>query len=166
MIDSGATGLFLHQKFVNQHRIVTQPLPHPIALFNIDGTRNLAGEITHSARLLSTIDGNPAQLLEYLITNLGSEDIILGLHWLRRVNPHINWKDGKLRMHEPAPRSVTIEELPEPQASNIGGTTQPDEPTLMANPEFLPLPSPDNDELTLPIEESEDQTPLYRLVGN
>ena len=82
MIDSGATGLFLHQKFIDRHKIFTRALPHPITLYNIDGTPNLAGKITHSAQLLSTISGNPPQLLKYLVTNLGTEDIILGLPWL------------------------------------------------------------------------------------
>ena len=82
MIDSGATGLFLHQQFADCHHIFTRRLPHPITLYNIDGTPNEAGKITHSARLLSTIDHNQPQLLEYLITNLGSEDVILGLPWL------------------------------------------------------------------------------------
>ena len=77
MIDSGATGLFLHQRFINRHWIFTKRLPHPITLYNIDsGSPNTAGKITHSAWLLSTVDKNPPQLLEYLITNLGTEDII------------------------------------------------------------------------------------------
>ena len=82
MIDSGAMGLFIHQNFVDKHHISTRPLLHPITLYNINGTPNTAGRITHSAQLLSTIDNNQPQPLEYLVTNLGTENIILGLPWL------------------------------------------------------------------------------------
>ena len=147
MIDSGATGLFLHQRFVKRHRIFAKPLPHPITLYNIDGTPNLAGQITHSARLYSTVDKNHPQLLEYLITNLGSEDIILGLPWLRKVNPNIDWKEGRLSMEsQKVPQKVVIEEAPEPKESNIGGTTsQLLEPNSV---EHIPLPDPTPDETT------------------
>ena len=166
MIDSGATGLFLHQKFIDRHKIFTRALPHPITLYNIDGTPNLAGKITHSARLLSTIDGNPPQLLEYLVTNLGTEDIILGLPWLRKVNPRVDWEKGQLQISHPTPRSLTIEDEPEPKSSNIRGTTQHDEPILAINPEYVPLPSIEDNEPVIETEDPDRSTPLYRLVGN
>ena len=90
MIDSGATGLFLDTQYVHKNRMIKRPLPQSIKLFNIDGSLNRAGSITHSVRLLTEVNGNPPQLLEYLVTNLGTEDIILGLPWLRRVNPDID----------------------------------------------------------------------------
>ncbi|KIK55853.1 hypothetical protein GYMLUDRAFT_109093, partial [Collybiopsis luxurians FD-317 M1] len=100
-------------------------LSHPITLYNIDGTPNFAGQITHSAQLYSTVNKNHPQLLEYLITNLGLEDIILGLPWLRKVNPNIDWKEGHLAILESQkiPQKVVIEEVLEPKESNIGGTT-------------------------------------------
>ena len=162
MIDSGATGLFLHQRFADRHRIFTRRLPHPITLYNIDGTPNEAGKITHSARLLSTIDHNDhPQLLEYLITNLGSEDIILGLPWLRKVNPAIDWKKGQLIITTPTPACLTIEEEPEPCESNIGGTA---DSLLEPNPEYVPLPPPDEEELLQ--WKDNNRAPLYWLMGN
>jgi hypothetical protein len=170
MIDSGATGLFLHQDFVKRHRIFTRALIHPITLYNIDGSVNTAGRITHSAKLLTTVDKNQPQMLEYLITNLGSEDIILGLPWLRRVNPNIDWQAGRLVVPPKSVKKVTIEEVPEPKETNIGGTT---EQLLEANlPEYIPLPPVTLDEYgpTLDTEEtlpySEEGTPLYKLNGN
>ena len=94
MIDSGATGLFLNSTYAQKHHMNIRPLQHPIKLYNIDGSLNRAGSITHSVRLMTQVDKNPPQLLEFLVTNLGNEDIILGLPWLRRVNPNIDWKEG------------------------------------------------------------------------
>ena len=33
---------------------------------------------------------------DFLVTDLGPEDVILGLPWLREVNPTVDWKEGVL----------------------------------------------------------------------
>jgi hypothetical protein len=109
MIDCGATGLFLDLPFVKRHRITQHPLRHPIRLLNIDGTPNQAGSLTHFARLELTVDGVPGWY-DFLITDLGGEDVILGLPWLRQLNPAIDWQKGTLQV--PRRRSsVLVEEL-------------------------------------------------------
>ena len=47
MVDSGATSLFIDHKFVNQHKMLLELLTQPITLYNIDGSLNEAGSITH-----------------------------------------------------------------------------------------------------------------------
>ena len=47
MVDSGATSLFIDHKFVNQHKMLLEPLTQPITLYNINGSLNKAGSITH-----------------------------------------------------------------------------------------------------------------------
>ena len=54
---------------------------------------------------------------DFLATELGGENIILGLPWLRKVNPHINWQQGSI--HIPR-RKVTMEEIPDPDACSRG----------------------------------------------
>jgi hypothetical protein len=34
----------------------------------------------------------------FLVTDLGLEDVVLGLPWLRSVNPNINWVQGELKI--------------------------------------------------------------------
>ena len=46
LLDSGATGLFIDVEFVKEQKLRTCPLPHPIPVYNIDGTTNEAGSIT------------------------------------------------------------------------------------------------------------------------
>ena len=97
MIDSGATALFISQRFVKQNNILLYPLDRGIALHNIDGSKNKAGSITHVAKL-ELIIGNHREKTEFLVTDLGPEDLILGLPWLKRVNPQIEWDTGTMEI--------------------------------------------------------------------
>ena len=95
MVDSGATGKFVGRSFVAKHQILTHRLVKPIPIRNVDGTGNKAGNITDWCQLrlrAGTYDKNT----DFLITDLGSEDMILGLPWLREVNPVIDWETGNL----------------------------------------------------------------------
>ena len=154
MIDSGATGLFLDTQYVKKHHMFTRPLQHQIKLYNIDGSSNSAGHITHSVRLLTSVDGNPPQLLEYLVTNLGTEDIILGLPWLRQVNPDINWKEGRIMVNTEGTSGMTIKDEPPDQP-----------PKIDEHPISLPDPETDEDPINPEIPPSADP-PLYQLNGN
>ena len=49
MVDSGATSLFIDQKYAKRHQMLKIPLKHPITLYNIDGSLNKAGSITHKS---------------------------------------------------------------------------------------------------------------------
>jgi hypothetical protein len=89
MIDSGATALFVSKRFVQCHHIICSPLLNTIALHNIDGSKNKAGSLTHFARLTLTI-GSWNEPTDFLVTDLGPEDIILRLPWLKKVNPTID----------------------------------------------------------------------------
>ena len=49
LIDSGATDNFMHLQFAQQMGIGTKPLPNPRKIWNIDGTMNKGGFLTHYA---------------------------------------------------------------------------------------------------------------------
>ena len=78
MIDSGATAMFINRRFIKQFDILTRPLERTISLHNIDGSQNKAGSLTHSARLQLTV-GSHTEQAEFLVTDLGPEEVILGL---------------------------------------------------------------------------------------
>jgi hypothetical protein len=98
MLDSGATAVFINERFVSQHNILRRPLIRPIALHIIEGSINKAGSLTHFARLTMNISSKYTEKLDFLITNLGPEDIILGLPWLRRINPKVDWDTGTMEL--------------------------------------------------------------------
>ncbi|KAI5115311.1 hypothetical protein M0805_004206 [Coniferiporia weirii] len=95
LIDSGAEGQFIDAKFVIKHRIPTQPLAHPITILNANGTTNKHGTITCYMWRSISINGKTMPTT-FKVTSLGKEDIILGLPWLKRTNPVINWLDGTI----------------------------------------------------------------------
>ena len=97
MIDSGATALFVHDKFVRKHHIAKFPLKHEITVRNIDGTQNKAGKITHFAKLTIKLGGYEGQK-QFLITDVRPKDMILGLPWLKEVNPNIDWTMGEMEV--------------------------------------------------------------------
>ena len=95
MLNSGATGLFINKRYADQVRLPTYPLRSPLPVHNIDGTDNRAGTITHYARVRLQV-GQHDKEWDFLVTELGPEKVILGLPWLREVNPSIDWAEGVL----------------------------------------------------------------------
>ena len=109
MIDSGATALFISRRFIHKHNVFLHTLPREIPLYNIDGSKNTAGSITHFVRLRLSM-GDYVEWLEFLVTDLGPEDVVLGLPWLRRVNPDIDWQGGTMEIgtEEEKPETETL----------------------------------------------------------
>lgn len=109
LLDSGATTNFINKKFVQEHHIRTHNLPSPRPLFNVDGTLNKAGTVNSYASLKLTIREHTEQI-PFTVTNIGSDNTIIGLTWLRQHNPNINWKDGHITLSQ-HPTSTQKEEI-------------------------------------------------------
>ena len=97
MVDSGATTLFISRQYVLQNKMVQIPLAKLIQLYNIDSTLNQAGSIAASVKLYMTV-GDQIGLWEFLVTDIGTENVILGLPWLRHTNPNIDWETGEMKL--------------------------------------------------------------------
>jgi len=93
LVDSGATDNFIHPKFVKRLRVGMQELGRPMKIWNIDGTTNRAGRLTHFVDLLVKTKGQEKKM-RFLVTDLGVEDIILGYPWLATFEPQFSWKDA------------------------------------------------------------------------
>lgn len=93
MLDSGASTLFLNKHFVDKHKVTTRKLAKPIEVFNIDGTPNKAGMITEVA-VLNLEVGEHKEKAVFTVTDIGPEDVIIGINWLRKYNPSIDWYEG------------------------------------------------------------------------
>jgi hypothetical protein len=97
MVDSGATALFISKRFVKENRICTHLILHEIPLYNINGSKNHAGSITRATQLRLKV-GSTEEWRMFLITELGPEDVVLGLPWLRSANLSINWAGGNMKV--------------------------------------------------------------------
>jgi hypothetical protein len=90
LINSGAQGNFMDEEFAKKHRILIVRLKKEIRVSNVDKSPNKSGPIRFETRLPTKIDGKTIST-PYLISDIGKEDIILGLPWLERVNPEVDW---------------------------------------------------------------------------
>ena len=52
LLDSSATSMFMDKKFAEGNNISMQLLDHPIRVYNVDGTPNHGGSITHEVTLM------------------------------------------------------------------------------------------------------------------
>ena len=100
LLDSGATENFLDPRTVERLRIPIRKLSEPRIIYNIDGTLNKAGSITHRAQLQVTF-GKETRTVDFFITDLGQDRAVLGFPFLRDFNPNINWNEGTIK---PEPR--------------------------------------------------------------
>ncbi|KAF9800350.1 hypothetical protein IEO21_10375 [Rhodonia placenta] len=97
MVDSGATTKFINKCFITENRVRTRKLKEPIPLYNIDGTLNKDGSISEVAMLQMQI-GDHVEKTVFTVMDIGPEDMIVGLDWLRKHNPKIDWETGSLRL--------------------------------------------------------------------
>uniref|UniRef100_A0A0W0GF26 RNA-directed DNA polymerase n=2 Tax=Moniliophthora roreri TaxID=221103 RepID=A0A0W0GF26_MONRR len=105
LIDSGAGGRFICEEEARKLKKPWTKLNKPIKVFNVDGTRNKIGWITHSVTIDITI-GDRSMKETLLISGLGPERVILGLPWLQDHNPDIDWVTGVV--HFRPRRKITI----------------------------------------------------------
>ncbi len=95
LIDSGATDNFISKNLLHQLKIGYLPVETPIKIWNVDGTHNQDGAISHFTDL-QVRTGTGTKTLRFLITNLGRDKVILGYPWLTAFEPVIHWRDATL----------------------------------------------------------------------
>ena len=95
LVDSGATDNFIHPKLLRQLGLGSQPLERPRKIWNIDGTTNKAGALTHCVDL-EVRTGDRQEIMKFLVTDLGGEDLILGYPWLSTFEPKFRWRDASI----------------------------------------------------------------------
>ena len=86
LIDSGAQGIFMVEWFTKKHQLLLLRPNKEIQVSNIDESPNKNGPIRFHTQLPTKIDGKTIST-QFLISNLGKEDVILGLPWLDKINP-------------------------------------------------------------------------------
>ncbi len=95
LIDSRATDNFICKNLLRRLQISSLLLETSLKIWNVDGTHNQDGQITHFTDL-QVRTGADTKLLRFLLTNLGKDEVILGYPWLTVFEPTIHWKDATL----------------------------------------------------------------------
>ena len=70
-------------------------LDKPKRLFNVDDTQNRAGSVTQYVNLDVTTNQEKQQM-QFLVSDIGRESLILGYLWLAAFEPCFKWKEGTL----------------------------------------------------------------------
>ncbi len=76
-----------------------RPLQKPRKIWNIDNTANQAGKIMHYI-ILDIQTGRIQKKIQFLVTNIGNEDIVLGYPWMAAFEPKFMWKNGVIHEQE------------------------------------------------------------------
>src|SRR5258707_7325369 len=92
LLDSGATGCFISREAVARMKLPTRTLETPVRAWNVDGTLNQSGTIKQKTSVVLNY-GGIRELRELMIFDCSKDEVILGLLWVRAVNPDINWNE-------------------------------------------------------------------------
>jgi len=93
LLDSGTTDNFISPLTVERFNLPMIDLPKSRVICNIDGTQNKNGSITHVTKLEVQYKNHTIPLL-FLIMDMGSDSMLLGMPFLAGFSPDINWKEG------------------------------------------------------------------------
>ena len=106
LLDSGANATSIDKAVAEQMGLPLEALMNPIRVFNMDGSRNLAGDVTHAVNIMVDFRGHREEL-HAEVTNLGKNSLILSYMWLKKHNPSIDWEKGSVRFNR-CPRSCLM----------------------------------------------------------
>jgi predicted aspartyl protease len=95
MIDCGAMENFIDRQFAEQQQLPLTKKAVPPRVLAVDERLLVGGPITHKATVTLTINDYREEIKLHCIT-IGNSPIIIGLPWLRKHNPNINWKEGRI----------------------------------------------------------------------
>lgn len=98
MIDSGASGNFASESFIKRHGIATQRKKEGYELIAVDGS-SLPSVERETIPLPLAIQRHHEEIV-LDVTDMASHDIVLGIPWLRKHNPVIDWRRGVLTFEQ------------------------------------------------------------------
>jgi hypothetical protein len=86
---------------MDQASLPRKPLKEFLSAWNVDGTPNRTGTIKRAARTSLLFDTH-SETLDLMAIALGKPQIILGMPWLRKWNPQIDWTTHTLKLQDPS----------------------------------------------------------------
>ena len=90
LIDSRATGNFIDPRLLPNGIFNLTPCPSSIIAYNVDETPNIKGTICWTS-VISFSSGPFSDMVKFMVICLSCPQIILGMPWLQKWNPIINW---------------------------------------------------------------------------
>ena len=97
LLDSGATELVMSSEFARKKGFKLKRLERPMQVRNIDGSFNRKGPIENTVEVNVYYKGH-VERTEIDVIGGQKWGVILGMPWLERHNPEIDWKTGEVKM--------------------------------------------------------------------
>ena len=97
LLDSGATGLVMSLEFARKKCFKLKKLERPIQVRNVDGLFNREGPIKNMVEV-NIYYKEHVERMEIDVIGGQKWGVILGMPWLERHNPEIDWKMGEVKM--------------------------------------------------------------------
>ena len=139
LVDSGATRCFIHRDFVERHGLQTVRAERPVRVTLATGAHTHADREAHLE--LTTTDGY-CEHGTFVVLPLGNYDAVLGMTWLRSVNPHIDWATGKLTLPEHTAAAQPVREQIVVATTLRSSATMTASPLMTAATVYKPPPPP------------------------
>src|SRR4051812_48194757 len=95
LIDSGSSGNFVREKFAKLSQIPLQPKSSPYQVKLADKTTL---DVNQAAPCVELQIQNHTDTLDLDVLPLEGNDVILGKPWLRKHNPHIDWRQNRITL--------------------------------------------------------------------
>src|SRR5690606_16939227 len=111
LIDSGSNGNYISPRIVNRYQLpwIQKEEPYPLATFDGSPVTYDGGMVRRETAHLTMTTGTRKEQVRFDITGTASYPVILGIPWLKKSNPRIDWANGQLFWeNEPtqSPRNV------------------------------------------------------------
>jgi transposase InsO family protein/murein DD-endopeptidase MepM/ murein hydrolase activator NlpD len=121
LIDSGAQGNFISPRTVNQYCLPWHKKEEPYRLNAVDGTEVAYGNgiIDMETDHLHVRIRDHTEQLSFDITETAEHQLILGIPWLRKNNPRIDWITGQIYWENPVPQKTRQSEETEDEQSLV-----------------------------------------------
>ncbi len=97
LIDSGAAGNFMSRDYAMHHKIALIPCSSPLTVEAVDGRPLGSGRVSHVTQEIRMRTGAlHHETIQFYILHAPHTPVILGLPWLRKHDPHIQWATGQI----------------------------------------------------------------------
>jgi len=97
LLNSGATGLVMSSEFAKKQSFKLKKLERPIQVRNVNGSFNKEGPIENTVEVNIYYKGH-MERTEIDVIGGQKWSVILGMPWLARHNPEIDWRTGEVKM--------------------------------------------------------------------
>ncbi|KAI0324930.1 hypothetical protein GY45DRAFT_1261857, partial [Cubamyces sp. BRFM 1775] len=95
LIDMGADVVIVNKKVVDKYNLLTVRLPKTLTFRNADDSVNSMGTITHRVEGTFNLHGKKLPTNWY-VADIGRDDVLFGMPWIRKYNPNIDWESGRI----------------------------------------------------------------------